>query len=58
MPLISANALTSSTPNIGSSLALVIGALAACGFARVAPAPSPTPAGEPAGRIADGKSLA
>ena len=62
LPLISASALTSTTPNIGTSMALVLGALAAAGIARAAPAarptPEPTPRGEPLGRTAGGDSLA
>lgn len=58
LPLISASALTSTTPNIGTSIALVLGALAAAGIARIAPAPLPAPRGQPLGRTAGGNRLA
>ncbi len=58
LPLISASALTSTTPNIGTSLALVLGALCAMGIARTTPAPQPAYRRAPLGQPAGGKSLA
>lgn len=52
LPLLSASALTSTTPNIGSSLALVLGALCATGIARTAPVPPAAARSHVSGRVA------